>query len=323
MVIIEDYPPGPADASLALPAPRWDLGDVERLVKLVTDRVIAESSKVMYARAIRDFLAWYATSPGAHFDKKTVQRYRTHLLRDGKLAPASVNAKLSAVRALALEAADDDLISAELANRISSVKGIRSAGVRTGKWLTQAQAQALLDAPDPATLKGARDLAVLAVLLGCGLRRAEAAGLMFDHIQQRDGRWVICDLVGKGRRIRSVPAPSWAKAALDAWSAAAGVSTGRVFRSLRKGGRLDGSSLTDQAIRDIVVSYGGPLKLGVAPHDLRRTFAKLALTGEARLEQIQLSLGHASIVTTERYLGTQQDLTDAPCDRLGLRLRSA
>jgi integrase len=64
----------------------------------------------------------------------------------------------------------------------------------------------------------------------------------------------------------------------------------------------------------------GPLGIAVAPHDCRRTFAKLALKGGARLEQIQLSLGHASIRTTERYLGVEQDLTDAPCDRLGLRL---
>ena len=58
----------------------------------------------------------------------------------------------------------------------------------------------------------------------------------------------------------------------------------------------------------------------LAPHDLCRTFAKLAHKGRAALEQIQLSLGHASIVTTERYLGVRQDLHDAPCDRLGIRL---
>ena len=57
----------------------------------------------------------------------------------------------------------------------------------------------------------------------------------------------------------------------------------------------------------------------LAPHDLRRTVAKLAHKGRAALEQIQLSLGHASVQTTERYLGVRQDLTDAPCDRLGLR----
>jgi integrase len=56
----------------------------------------------------------------------------------------------------------------------------------------------------------------------------------------------------------------------------------------------------------------------LAPHDLRRTFAKLAHKGDAPLEQIQLSLGHASIQTTERYLGVKQSLSDAPCDHLGL-----
>lgn len=59
--------------------------------------------------------------------------------------------------------------------------------------------------------------------------------------------------------------------------------------------------------------------VAIAPHDLRRTFAKLAHQGRAALEQIQISLGHASIQTTERYLGVEQDLLDAPCDHLGIR----
>jgi integrase len=58
----------------------------------------------------------------------------------------------------------------------------------------------------------------------------------------------------------------------------------------------------------------------IAPHDLRRTFAKLAHAGEARVEQIQYSLGHSSLTTTERYLGLEQDLVDAPGDRIHLAL---
>jgi len=75
-----------------------------------------------------------------------------------------------------------------------------------------------------------------------------------------------------------------------------------------------------QALHDIVTEYGARLGLRIAPHDLRRTFAKLAYKGGAGLDQIQLSLGHGSIQTTERYLGVTQDLTTAPCDFLGLRL---
>ncbi len=80
------------------------------------------------------------------------------------------------------------------------------------------QAQTLLNAPDITTTKGLRDRAILAVLLGCGLRRSEVAALTFAHVQQRDGRWCIVDLVGKHGRVRTVPMPTWVKVAIDAWT---------------------------------------------------------------------------------------------------------
>ncbi len=172
-------------------------------------------------------------------------------------------------------------------------------------------------------LKGKRDRALLAVLIGCGLRRSEVSELTFEHIQQRDGRWAIVDIHGKGDRIRTAPMPSWTKAAIDRWSEAAQITTGRVFRPMNNRHEIIGEVLLPQNIMEAVVKYGtkiGVLKL--APDDLRRTFAKLAHKGRAALEQIQLSLGHASIVTTERYLGVRQDLQDAPCDRLGIRIPS-
>jgi integrase len=77
--------------------------------------------------------------------------------------------------------------------------------------------------------------------------------------------------------------------------------------------------MTARSIFEIVHRAGAGIGVpNLAPHDLRRTFAKLAHKGKAALEQIQLSLGHASVTTTERYLGVRQDLTDAPCDHLGL-----
>ena len=79
----------------------------------------------------------------------------------------------------------------------------------------------LLSMPDVETLKGLRDRAIVAVRLGCGLRRSEVIALRMEHVQQREGRWVIVDLVGKGNRVRTVPMPAWAKAAPDAWTDAA------------------------------------------------------------------------------------------------------
>ena len=139
-----------------------------------------------------------------------MQRYAAQL-RESGLSPATINQRLCAIRKLAEEAADNGALDPQIANGIRAVKGIRQEGTRSGNWLVKQQAQQLLDAPDVSTLKGLRDRAILALLLGCGLRRAEAANLTFDCIQQRDGRWVLVDIVGKRNKMRSVPMPTWTK----------------------------------------------------------------------------------------------------------------
>ena len=108
---------------------------------------------------------------------------------------------------------------------------------------------------------------------------------------------------------------------MDLWCQAAGISTGRILRALNRHGRITGESLSPQAVLAAVAFYGAELSLKLKPHDLRRTCAKLCRAGGGELEQIQILLGHASIQTTERYLGTRQNLADAPNDRLGLAWR--
>jgi integrase len=103
--------------------------------------------------------------------------------------------------------------------------------------------------------------------------------------------------------------------AIDAWKAAAGIESGRVWRSINRGGRVWGDGLTEK----VVEQYGAAAGLAnIAPHDLRRTCAKLCRAGGGELELIQLLLGHASVQTTEKYLGTRQNLMNAPNDLTGL-----
>ena len=291
----------------------------DRIKALVLDGLTSAESKRAYDTALNQFREWCEKQPEpAGFTKATVQAWRADLEASG-LASATINLRLSAVRKLALEAADNNLLDRDTAAAIARAKGPKMCGTRTGRWLTLPQAEQLLAAPNAATLKGARDRALLSVLTGCGLRRKETVGLDLDHIQQRDGRWVIPDLLGKGGRVRTVPMPSWCRAAIEVWTAAAGITTESVFRPVLKGGRV--GRMTTQAVWEVVRLYGDRIGIpDLAPHDLRRTFAKLAHKGRAALEQIQLSLGHASVQTTERYLGVRQDLTDAPCDHLGLRV---
>jgi site-specific recombinase XerD len=287
---------------------------------MVLDGLPSEHSRRAYERAISDFFMWHRGVGRPQLSKAVVQQYAAEL-REAGMAPSSVNQRLSAIRKLAAEAADNGALDPQVANGIRAVKGARREGRRTGNWLTREEAQAWINAPDARTRKGKRDRALLALLIGCGLRRAEAASLSFHHVQQRDGRWVLVDLIGKRDKVRSVPMPGWAKAAIDVWSEAAGIRDGLVFRAVNKGDRVVGDGITAQAIYNTIVGYAEELKKkGVAPHDLRRTFAKLAHKGGAPIDQIQLSLGHESIQTTEEYLGVEQDLTDAPCDHLGLRI---
>ena len=120
--------------------------------------------------------------------------------------------------------------------------------MRTGNWLTLQQAQRLLAAPDPETTKGLRDRVLLGLLVACGLRRGELAGLEFADVAQREGRWAIVDLVGKHGRVRTVPMPSWATAA--------GISTGAVLRRVDKAGRVGPGPITAQGVFEAVVGYG-------------------------------------------------------------------
>lgn len=293
--------------------------DYTPIIDLVADGLTSDHSKVAYRKALVDFMGWYQDQGKPGLNKAIVQRYRTSLI-DSKLSAASINLKLSAIRKLAAEAADNGILGPTIAAGIDRVKGVSQLGVRTGNWLDRKQAQLLLNSPDISTLKGLRDRAILAVMLGGGLRRSEIAMLTVEHIQQRDGRWVIVDLVGKRNHIRSVPIPAWTKKSIDEWLAAANITTGFIFRWIRRGNHLAGNCMTDQAIQDVVKDYAAICGFKLSAHDLRRTYAKLALKGGAAVNQIQLSLGHQSLLTTEKYLGTRQDLAEAPCDKLGLRL---
>jgi integrase/recombinase XerD len=133
---------------------------------------------------------------------------------------------------------------------------------------------------------------------------------------------VFADMEGKGNRIRTVTVPAAVKTRIDAWLEAAKIRDGRIFRPVNKSGELAGEEIRDEkAIWRLVMRYAQQTELGkLAPHDLRRTCAKLCRKAGGELEQIQLLLGHASIQTTERYLGTEQALAHAVNDSIGLDL---
>jgi site-specific recombinase XerD len=240
-------------------------------------------------------------------------------LESRRLAPGTINLRLGAVRRLAYEAADCGLLSADLAAGIRRVKGVKKLGVRLGNWLTADQGQALWQAPDRDRIRGKRDRALLAVLLACGLRRHELAGLTVSHLQQREGHWAIVDLRGKAGHVRTIPVPDWVQSLLDEWTKAAGIATGSLFRRVSSAGKVWGERVTEKLVWHVVKEFAA--KIGVsklAPHDLRRSCARLCRVAGGELEQIQFLLGHVSVQTTERYLGCTQRISSAVNDRIGI-----
>jgi integrase len=276
------------------------------------------SSQRSYDHAIREFIDWYCSEPRLAFNKTVVTRYRISL-EQRQYAPSTINLRLASARRLAYEAADCGLLSPDLAAGIRRVKGARRLGVRIGNWLTAEEGRRMIGAFGASALKQRRNCAMIAVLIGCGLRRAEAAALKFEDVQLREERWLIADLNGKGGHIRTVPMPNSVKTAIDEWAILAGINSGPLFRAINKAGSVWGNGFTPKVIWSIVKEGAANCGLvGLAPHRLRRTCARWCHQAGGELEQIQFLLGHVSIETTERYLGCKQRFQNAVNDAIGL-----
>src|SRR3984957_801513 len=199
--------------------------ELEQSKAAVLNTLASVHSRRSYEFAIDTFIAWYCSEPRLTFNRAVVVRYRSHL--EGRsLSAATINLHLSAIRRLADESVESGWLTPELAIGIRRVQGVKRLGRKSGNWLSQDQAQELVNAASKTDLRGWRDGAIVGLLLGCGLRRSEVVGLTLDQVQTRDGRWVIVDLIGKGKRLRTVPVPPWSKQLLDAWLRHAEVSQG-------------------------------------------------------------------------------------------------
>ena len=300
-----EAPPGASSAAELTPAQI-------QLRRVVLDSVTSPHSRRNYAKALDLLFAFAASRP---LSRALLLEFRATM--DG-LAPSTINVRLSAIRKLVSEARKNGMLSAEDAANLTDIPNIRQKGTRLGNWLTKEQAKELLAVPDRSTLKGKRDYAILALLIGCALRRRELASLAVEDIVLRENRWVILDLRGKGGRIRTVAIPVWVKNGIDAWQAAGKIEEGPLLRSLNKVGKV-GESLSDWAIWSVVTESAKQIGIErFGAHDLRRTCAKLCRRAGGDLEQIKFLLGHSSIQTTERYLGSEQDIAVAVNDSLGL-----
>src|SRR3981189_2049421 len=206
------------------------LPDLDHSKSSVLQSLGSVASQRTYGFSIGDFIIWYCSEPRLAFGRTVVLRYR-YYLESRQLAPATINLRLAAVRRLAYEACDNGLLSPDLAAGIRRVKGAKRLGMRLGNWLTPTQGKELLGVPDRDSVKGKRNYALLAMLLGCGLRRSELTRLTVSHLQRRDYHWAIIDLFGTGGYVRTVPVPAWGTMAIESCLGLPGFDRGSSFLS--------------------------------------------------------------------------------------------
>jgi integrase/recombinase XerD len=319
--------PSPVAASITAAqsdtAPLPGAFTMARLIELAVAGCPSPHTRRAYSTQLSAFIA-----SGQPLNRDGVSLHLKSIRDRGKKTAARL--ACAAIRKLAVEAHCRQLLTDHELAGIQSVKPAKEWRTRAGQWLTVEQAQQLLGLADRTTYWGARDACLLSISLGCGLRRAEVCALKWDQYQMREGRPCLVDLVGKGDKRRTIPVPRWVIGDVNRWKQ---VSRQRQpiehipiqQRNLLQHQRvydpdLIAGGLSDSQLWRIVIAYGQRMGLKLAPHDLRRTLARLMRQAGSDLEQIQLTLGHSSIETTISYLGSQLalGLDEAAVDKLGM-----
>ena len=291
---------------------------------------LSKNTQLSYTREIERFLDWLSTE-GKTASLASANEYKQYLIDSNKSA-STINVSLSAIRFFVRQAATLQLIPESLAKEMASIPAIKTRGQRLGNWLSKDELERLLSQPHLSqfadSMLAYRDQAILAVLGGAGLRRSEVAALRVEQIVNRENRWILADIIGKRNVTRSVPIAAWIKKSLDAWLEVSQIQSGFVFRQVswkakERGQIIQECQVADETIRNAVSRYSmAAIGKLISSHDLRRSFARLASENGCPLEQIQLSLGHLSLTTTQIYLGSRQSLTNAPSDFLHLELKT-
>ncbi len=296
-----------------------DLADVPPEVEWFANLENANTRRA-YQKDIRDFMEFVGIARPEDFRivrRAHVIAWRNEIKRRD-LGASTARRKLSALSSLMDYLCDQNAINE------NPVSGVRrpSEGSNMSKTptLSADQARLLLDAPDPDTLKGKRDRAILACLLYHALRRSELCGLKVKDFAPRQGVPQL-SVLGKGSKTRFIPIAPAAVAPIEDYLDAADLREdldGPLFRPMAgKSGLLGVRKHLDPCnlYEDVVLRYArdaGIMAPGVRPHALRKTAATEALEHEADLKRVQTWLGHASLATTQLYDGRGERLEESP-----------
>jgi len=216
-----------------------------------------------------------------------------------RFAPATANRMLAALRGVLRAAFRLGLMTAEQLTRACAIEPVRGARVPRGRALSAGELRVLFESCTGGPAGAARNAALLGVLYGGGLRRAEVVGL---DLADYDAGTGALRVLGKGNKQRVVFAPVGTRHALAAWVSVRGPEPGPLLLPVTKGGVAVVRRMTPGAIAQVVDRLAARAKVAAfSPHDLRRTFVGDLLDAGADIATVQAQAGHSSPATTARY----------------------
>lgn len=285
----QDNPAAVYLASLTSQQSRYTMTNALRtLVSMTTNREVSQVTPQMMLAFPWHRLRYQHT---AAMRARLAERY----------SPANANRIISALRGVLKEAWRLGYMSAEEFQRAADIRNVKATALPSGRSLMVDELQRLADVcrrdPHPA---GARDLAMIAMLYSCGLRRSELVQLTREDFNPATGELKV--RMGKGRKQRIVYVTGTALSALKRWLAYLPAETRPLFVPIYKGDHIKNWALTSQSIYDILKKRAA--QAGVkqfSPHDFRRTFVGDMLDLGVDIATVANIAGHSSIETTRRY----------------------
>ncbi len=248
-----------------------------------------------------DFHKTPTTFPWHTLTYEQVQRVRAVMLERG-YAARSINVTLAAIRSVLRTSFQLEMVGADAVMRVEAVKPVRLSGKPAGRALTSAELRQLLTAgragSQPASC--ARDIALLCVAVGGGLRVSELVALNVDDIDMESGGLTVRS--GKGRRFRTLHLPAKAVTAVRRWMRFLPYQSGPLWRPISRSDSVQATRLTASGIAHVLADLARRAEIDTfSPHDLRRTFITLLLQQGVDLSFVRMLAGHADVSTTISY----------------------
>lgn len=252
-------------------------------------------------------------------------------------SPATLRAYLSHLRGVAKFAKDANQMTMRDYIAIKELKPPRGRKARKQSVITAAEVVETMDGllssieskdangiPASALIRDYRDAAILAILVGCGLRRDEVRLLKTDDVSVEGGEYGLL-IHGKGNKERPVALPEWVVPVFSGWLSIRGAQPGALFVGIKRRGKSDVPNLildhagrvqpaSENMVYRVITKHFGNRELSVAPHDMRRAFATMMLDNDVPIRFLSMLLGHSDIRTTMTY-----DLSDEQAAQSALK----